>query len=209
MHKDANSKVQFKFLDAQLPVHRFKPNPSIPLAHNTILRKGELARYNLTRVELNTFTFSKGSKSISIDNAVLGPLPKRLLLTMVQNTEFLGSINSNPYFFRHYDLTQFIMHVNGKPIPSEGLTLGMDHEKTSIMGYRTLFEGSHSNSGLQVTHDMYIACYFMPLFDLTPDRAAILRTPITAIFELRIVSLKSCQTPLHVCSISSTKIVFV
>ena len=42
----------------------------------------------------------------------------------------------------------------------------MDHEKTSVMGYRTLFEGSgnhNSNSGLQKTHDMYINGYFMLL----------------------------------------------
>jgi hypothetical protein len=51
----------------------------------------------------------------------------------------------------------------------------MGHKKTSVMGYRTLFERSsihHSNSGLQVTHDMYIAGYFMLLFDLTLDLAA-------------------------------------
>jgi len=51
----------------------------------------------------------------------------------------------------------------------------MDHEKTSVMGYRTLFEGSgihHSNSGLQITHDMYIKGFFMLLFDLTPERGA-------------------------------------
>ena len=51
----------------------------------------------------------------------------------------------------------------------------MDHEKTSAMGYRTLFEGSgihHSNTGLQITHDMYINGFFMLLFDLTPDHAA-------------------------------------
>ena len=43
------------------------------------------------------------------------------------------------------------------------------------MGYRTLFEGPdshHSNVGLQVIHDMYIAGYFMLLFDLTPDLGA-------------------------------------
>ena len=36
-----------------------------------------------------------------------------------------------------------------------------------------LFEISdihHTNSGLQITHDMYIFGYFMLLFDLTPDR---------------------------------------
>jgi hypothetical protein len=51
----------------------------------------------------------------------------------------------------------------------------MGHEKTSVIGYSTLFEGSgihYSNSGLQITHDLYISGYFMFLFDLTPDRAA-------------------------------------
>ena len=43
------------------------------------------------------------------------------------------------------------------------------------MGYRTLFKASgihHSNTGLQMTHDMYINGYFMLLFNLTPDRGA-------------------------------------
>jgi hypothetical protein len=41
------------------------------------------------------------------------------------------------------------------------------------MGYRTLFQGSgihHSNTGLKITHEMYINGYFMLFFDLTPDR---------------------------------------
>jgi len=65
--------------------------------------------------------------------------------------------------------------VNGRQIPTEGLSQGMDHKKTSVIGYRTFFEVlgiHHSNSGLQITHDMYISGYFMLLFDLTPDREA-------------------------------------
>jgi len=49
------------------------------------------------------------------------------------------------------------------------------HEKASVMGYRTLLEASgihHSNSGLQITHDMYINGYYMLCFDLTPDGSA-------------------------------------
>jgi hypothetical protein len=51
----------------------------------------------------------------------------------------------------------------------------MDHEKTSVMGYRKVFEASgihHSNSGLLITHEMYINGFFMLLFDLTPGRSA-------------------------------------
>jgi len=83
----------------------------------------------------------------------------------MKNSDFLGSVTTNPYYFRYYDLRSFVLNVNGKQIPAEGLSLGMDHEKTSVMGYRTLFEGSgihHSKSGFQITHSMYIqasSCY--------------------------------------------------
>jgi len=57
---------------------------------------GPLARYNVTRVEFQTISFSAGSKSLYIDNAVLGPVPKRLLFTMVMNADFIGTMDTNP-----------------------------------------------------------------------------------------------------------------
>ena len=67
------------------------------------------------------------------------------------------------------------MFVNGRQVPNEALTFDMRHEKASVMAYKTLFVASgshHSNSGLQVTHDMFINGYIMLLFDLTSDLAA-------------------------------------
>jgi len=78
---------------------------------------------------------------------------------MVKNADFIGTVDTNPYKFQHY----------------EGLSLGMDHEKTSVMGYSTLFEGSgihHSNAGHQITQDVCVNGYFMLLFDLTPVQDA-------------------------------------
>ena len=103
------------------------------------------------------------------------PIPKRLLFTMINNAYFNGSVDTNPHKFRHYDIGLFSLYVNGERVPSEDLTLDMDHEKPSVMSYKTLSEVSgihHSNSGLQITHDMYINVYFMLLFDLTADRGA-------------------------------------
>jgi len=68
----------------------------------------------MTGVELKTFIFSAGSKSLSIDNAVLGRVPKRLLFTVVNNADFIGTIDTNPYKFRHYDISDFSLFVNGK-----------------------------------------------------------------------------------------------
>ena len=174
-NKSVDSKTVYKFLDAQLLVRRVKPNLAILLALSATLKnRGSLARYKLTRVEIKTFIFAAGSKSLSIDNAFLGSIPKHLLFTTVKNTDLNGSLESNPYKFQHY-ISDFSLFVNGKNYLIEGLTLGMDHEITSVMGYRTLFEAScihHSNTGLQITHDMYIKGYYILLFDLTPDRGA-------------------------------------
>ena len=48
----------------------------------------------MTRVELKTFTSSSASNSLSIDNAVSGPVPKRLLFTMVKNAELDMAVSS-------------------------------------------------------------------------------------------------------------------
>ena len=96
--------------------------------------EGSLARCNLTSVDLRTFIFSAGSKSLSIDNAVVDPIQKRLLFTMITNTDFYGSLECNPYKFQHYNISDFSLSVNGKQFPNESLSLGMDHEKTSVMG---------------------------------------------------------------------------
>ena len=89
---------------------------------------------------------------------MLGPLPKRLLFTMIKYVYFNGSVDTNPYKIAQV-INDFSLYVNGKRVPSQGLTLDMDHEKPFLMFYRTLFGGSgiyHSNSGLQITHDTYI-----------------------------------------------------
>ena len=61
------------------------------------MEREALARYNMTRVDHKNFTYSAGSKSRFIDNAVLGPLQKRLLFTMIKNADFNGSVDTNPY----------------------------------------------------------------------------------------------------------------
>jgi hypothetical protein len=70
MAKDEDSKVSFKFLEAQLLVKCVKPNPAFLVAHTKALQTGAIAKYNLSRVKVKTFNFASGSQSLSIDNAV-------------------------------------------------------------------------------------------------------------------------------------------
>ena len=109
----------------------------------------------MTRFELKTFSYSAGPKSLSIDNAVFGQLPKRLLFTMIKNKDFLGSLDTKPYYYQHFNLSHFTLFYNGKPIRGESLAVNMAQEETSVLAYNTILEESgirHSNAGLQFTH---------------------------------------------------------
>ena len=154
MSKAEDSKVVFKILDAQLLVKRVRPYPAYLTAHNTAVQAGAIAKYNLNRVELKTFTYASGSQLLSIDNVILWPIPKRLLFAMIDNKHFLGSTNTNPFKFNHYDMESSSLYVNGKQIANGGLHQNTVNEKGSVMTYRTLFLGKgirHSNAGLQIS----------------------------------------------------------
>jgi hypothetical protein len=74
---------------------------------------------------------------------------------MLKNSDFKGSLNTNPYAFHHFNLNNFVIYVNGRQVPSEGLSLNTANTKTSTMAYLTLFSGlgiHHANTGLQTTH---------------------------------------------------------
>ena len=125
--------------------------------------RGALARYNITRVDLKTFTFSAMSKSRSIDNSVLRPSPNAWCSPWLRTLISMARLDTNPYKFRHNNISEFSLYVNGKLVPSEGLTLEMDYENMSVMCYRALFVSSgihHSNPGLQVTCDIYMNGYW-------------------------------------------------
>jgi len=107
MKKSADTKTPFKFLDAYLLVRRVQPNPVFLEAQVTALWRGAIARYNMTWDDLYSFTFLAGSNSRSIDNAVLGPLPKRLLFTMIKNSYFNGLVTQNP---SNLDIISVIFH---------------------------------------------------------------------------------------------------
>ena len=110
---------------------------------------------------------------MSVDNTVLGSIVKRLLFTMIKNIEFFGSLDKKPYKFQHYDISDFLLFVNGKQFPNNYLSWACIMKRLQSFNYRTLFEASgihHSNMGKQITHDMYIKGNFMLLFDFTHDR---------------------------------------
>jgi hypothetical protein len=168
-------KQRIKILDSTLFLTQAELKPPLLLAHANVLGMKKKAHYPITHTQIKTFTSGPGTQQVSIDNAFLGPVPERLLIAFVKNTAFVGSANTNPFQFHHYDMAYFVLYVNGVQYPAEALTMDCSSSFGVTRAYETLFSSTgihHDDRGHMITMDMFTKGFFILGFDLTADREA-------------------------------------
>ena len=138
----ANIAPAYKIIivDAILYVRKIELTPSVFNAINTVLNDKN-AQYAITRTTLKVFTVQRGQQSQHIDNAFLGEILKRISVCMMHNDSYNGNYKKNPFNFKHYNLTQIGILVNGEEVPFKPLKLNSD-EKLFVTACNTLFSGT-------------------------------------------------------------------
>ena len=169
---DASEDGKLKIKEATLIVRRVKINPGILMAHTNALTK-TTAKYPVTRVEVKTFTLHAGIHGDTIDNAILGQLPKRIIISFVDNKTFNGNQTFNPFNFQHFSINHLSLYVDGAQIPSKPLQPRFSHNDSMFIdAFQTLYSGTvihFLNEGLGINRFNYSLGYFLTAFDLTPD----------------------------------------
>lgn len=172
---ESNSVSKIRLLDASLLVRRAKISPGVLLAHAKMLSK-TTAKYPLTKVEVKTFTIHAGLVGESIDNAILGQLPKRVIVGFVDNKAFNGDRKLNPFNFKNYGINFFSLYADGIQIPSRPLQPNFSKDaELYVEAYHTLFSGTgihFLNEGNSISRTDYAEGYTLFAFDLTPDLSA-------------------------------------
>ncbi|XP_011630458.1 uncharacterized protein F54H12.2-like [Pogonomyrmex barbatus] len=172
---EANSTSKIHILDASLLTRRAKISPGVLLDHARMLSK-TTAKYPLTRVKVKTFTIHAGVVGESVDNAILGQLPKRVIVGFVDNKAFNGDRKLNPFNFKNYGINFFSLYADGMQIPSRSLQPNFSKdEPLYIKAYNTLFSGTgihFLNEGNSISREDYADGFTPFAFDLTPDLSA-------------------------------------
>ncbi|KYN02052.1 PREDICTED: uncharacterized protein F54H12.2-like [Cyphomyrmex costatus] len=161
-------------IDATLLVRRSKISPGILLAHAKALAK-TTAKYPLTRVEVKSISIYSGIYGETLDNVILGQIPKRLIIGFVDNRAFNGNRMLNPFNFHHYKINFLSLYVDGTQIPSKPLQPDFTKEKLYMEAYHTFFSGTgihFLNEGNAIFRRNYPNGYCLFAFDLTPDLSA-------------------------------------
>ena len=128
------------------------------------------AQYAITRTAPKVFTVPRGQQSQHIDNAFLSEILKRITVCMMDNDSYNGNYKKNPFNFKHYNLTQIGISINGEEVTFKPLKLNFD-DKLFVTAYNTLFSGTgklHGNSERFIKREDYSEGYTIIVADLTP-----------------------------------------
>ena len=155
--------------EAILFVGRVKVASFIILGHAAGLKHSS-AKYPIRRIDCKVLSIPRGFSSFNPDNIFLGQIPKRLVDTEAYN----GRYRTNPFYFKHHNLTQVGVCVDGEQIPRKPLFLNFDAAggQNVIAGYQSLFSGIgrlSQDMGNQINGSDYGSGYTLFAFDLTPD----------------------------------------
>ena len=155
---------------AALFMRKVTISPSIYLAHSKALELG-MAKYPIRRIICKTFTIPAGYLDASNEKLYSGQLPSRLIIGCVSNSAFNGRLNSNPFNFKHYNLSEIAVYLDGQQHGIKPLHCNYNTGEY-IQSFMTLFNGTgkcYRDEGNDISRGDYNNGYALYAFDLTPD----------------------------------------
>ena len=153
--------------EAVLFVHKVKLASSIILSHAAALKHSS-AKYPVRRIDCKVLSIPRGFSSFNPYNLFLGHISKRIVLVLVDFQAYNGTYSTNPFNFKHHNLTQVGVYVDGEQIDEAG-------GQNVIAGYQILFSGTgklSQDEGNQISRSHYGSCYTAFCFDLSPDHCS-------------------------------------
>lgn len=165
---DTGFKVEIS--DLYLNVRKVKIAPEVILAQAMALEKGN-AKYYMDRIVVEAKSIKKESVEHTFENISKGPIPKRLIIGLVDTLAFSGKNNKNPFNFQHFNISEINIAIDGEQLPYQ--PINFDFEKNQfIQGYYSLVNSNDLSvikSGNDITMDDYKNGYTLFAFDLAPD----------------------------------------
>ena len=128
-------------VDLRFFLCQVKVNPSIYREimadmKGTPTRPGKSAVYPIVRSEIRTYSHPTDDRHFECNNPFQGQVPNRLIVGMVKQSAFNGSIGDNPFTFKKFNLSSIKQTINGEEYPYERLELKHDGNDQDWRGYQ-------------------------------------------------------------------------
>jgi len=113
-----SSNYQIELEEACLYIEHVTPNPSIALEHERRLAR-ETCVYPISRSVVRAYHIPSGLQGQTFNNCFNGILPRRIIVGLVDATDYNGNGKSSPFAFKNFSLSQIYLQVNGRSLPTQ------------------------------------------------------------------------------------------
>ena len=165
---NADDVYKCKVLDVCWHVWKVELQESANLAIDSRLMV-DTAKYPIRRVTvINTELTSRG-RIASVNNLFNGDIPRRLILGLVPGENFAGSINTNPFNFKHYNVNTIELQVGGRAIRPLKFDFRSENYALAYMYLMNGIGNGNCDKGIWLSYNDYAKGNTLFVFDLTAD----------------------------------------
>ena len=166
---DPNLRLKIKIVNLTAHMRAVTPLPQLSASIERKLATTSI-EYSMTRNIIRSYTVTKGTSFVNVENIFRGTLPRAIYCYFQDNNQVQPTFASNPYVLRPYNLREASVNINGVCYPTRPVRI--DFEKNHVMeAYRFLLDNlgvGDTDVELDVSIDQYPRSYFILAFDLSP-----------------------------------------
>ena len=174
MAADAAKEYKIEIVDIVFRACMVKVNPGVIIGHAAAMEKSD-AIYPYTRVETKSYSISKDSSNVYLDNIFQGNRPSKIVFGFVASKAFNGDHTRNPFKFHHYSVTDVKLVIDGQSVPGNPLKLDFDEFKGTrfMRAFNMMSEslgkaGGGDNYAGGITPDRFAHGHTLFVFNLEP-----------------------------------------
>ena len=90
-------------------------------AHSELLKQ-KVMRLPYTRVQVKHLSIPQNQTSYNFDNVFTGSLPDLIVVGLLDDADFAGGNQRNPFNFQNFGVNRLELHRNGTPVPRSSYT---------------------------------------------------------------------------------------
>jgi hypothetical protein len=172
MSEDKTKDYKLELVDVVFRACMIRVNPGVILGHATAMENRH-ALYPYTRVETKSYSVSKDTSNVYLDNMFQGNRPSKLVFAFVASNAYNGDFTRNPFKFHHYDVTDVKVVVDGQTVPGRPLKVnfsafkGRDFIEAYVNMFQSLgMKSSHFAGG--ITPQRYAHGHTLFVYNLEP-----------------------------------------
>ena len=170
---DESTQFTIELDDMRLSSKRYKPAKAFRDFYANQLRLKRNPTLPIDRSLLKDYVVNRGISDLSHYNLIRGTqLPEQIIIGIVDQAAYGGSISKNPFNFKHYGIKEASIIVNGVNEPAELYKLDADQgDKVDIFANFLENTGVHTDDReFGISLEDYFGGSFLLAWDRTPDK---------------------------------------